>query len=102
MSATLTLKTSDVPVGTTRAFTIGTRTVLIANLDGQFYATQGLCSHEDLPLEGGRFTENVIECPHHGSRFNICTGKVLTPPAAENLRTYPVSVDGNTVTVTVP
>lgn len=102
MPATLVLKTSDVPVGTTRAYPVGTRTVLVANLDGQFYATQGLCSHEDLPLEGGRFTENVIECPHHGSRFNVRTGKALSGPAFEGLLTYPVRVEGERVTVTIP
>mgnify|MGYP001579084799 CR=1 FL=1 len=101
MPQTFTLKAADLAPGTCRAFAVGGRTVMVYHLDGQFYATQGLCSHEDQPLAGGRFTQNVIECPHHGSRFNVRTGKVLTPPAAENLRTYPVTVQGETVTVMV-
>lgn len=101
MPVSFTLNATDLAPGACRAFIVGQRTIMVYNLDGQFYATQGLCSHEDQPLEGGQFTENVIRCPHHGSRFNIRTGKVLTPPAIENLRTYPVTVEGGTVTVTV-
>lgn len=100
-STVIRFPSSELPPGHCRAFTVAGRTVMVYNLAGTFSATQGLCTHEDLPLEGGRFTENVIECPWHGSRFNIATGKVLNPPAEENLRTYPVRVEGDTVIITV-
>ena len=98
---TLTFNAADVPPGSTREYFVGDRLVLVANLAGEFYALQGSCTHEDLPLAGGKFFENVIACPHHGSRFNVCTGKVLTPPAEENLRTYPVRLEGERVVVTI-
>lgn len=75
--------------------------MMVYNLAGTFSATQGLCTHEDLPLDGGTFAENVITCPWHGSRFNVRTGKTLTPPAESNLRTYPVQVEGEMVIVTL-
>lgn len=101
MGELLAVPVSDVPPGTYRAYQVGGRAVLVFNRAGEFSATQGLCPHEDLPLEGGRLTENVIECPWHGSRFNIATGKVLNPPAEAGLQTFPVRVEGETVIITV-
>lgn len=101
MSNTLRFAAADVAPGTCRAFTVGGRSVMVYNLAGTFYATQGLCTHEDLPLDGGTFAENVVICPWHGSRFNVRTGKVLTPPAESNLRTYHVQVEGETIVITL-
>jgi len=101
MASELRITVTDVPAGTCRGYQVHGKEVMVYNLAGTFLATQGLCTHEDLPISGGRFTENVIECPWHGSRFNVRSGKVLTPPAEENLQTYPVRVAGDTVVVTI-
>lgn len=99
MATVIQFSSNDLPPGHCRAYTTDAHIVMVYNLGGEFFATQGVCTHEDLPLAGGRFAENVMECPHHGSRFNIRTGKVLTPPAEMNLPTFPVRVEGGTVTV---
>lgn len=101
MATVIQFPAHDLAPGQCRAYQADGRTVLVYNLGGEFFATQGLCTHEDFPLEGGRFSENVIECPHHGARFNVTSGKVLSGPAEENLQTYPVQVVGEMVVVTV-
>ena len=62
-----------------------------------FFATDGLCTHEDAPLDDGLVIGTVIECPLHQGTFDITTGKALAAPACDDLRTYPVKVENGTV-----
>ena len=73
--------------------------VLIANVDGCFYALQDSCGHRQAPLSKGRLEGHVIECPLHFARFDVRTGKLLTGPTAADVPTYQVLVDGDTVYV---
>lgn len=66
--------------------------VAVFNLDGAFYAIEDVCTHDGGVLTGGEVEGDCIECPRHGARFNIRTGEVLSPPAYEDLLTYPVRV----------
>lgn len=66
--------------------------------DGVF-ATDGICTHEDADLSEGLVIDNVIECPLHQGRFDIRTGKALSPPVCVNLRSYPTSVHDGEVYV---
>lgn len=73
--------------------------VLIANVDGCFYALQDSCGHRQAPLSKGTLEGHVIECPLHFARFDVRTGKLLTGPAAADVPTYQVLVDGDAVCV---
>ncbi len=73
--------------------------VLIANVDGCFYALQDSCGHRQAPLSKGTLEGHVIECPLHFARFDVRTGKLLTGPTAADVPTYQVLVDGDTVYV---
>ncbi|MBE1281964.1 MAG: Rieske 2Fe-2S domain-containing protein [Rhodobacteraceae bacterium] len=75
------------------------QTFAIYNTEDGFFATDGLCTHEDQHLEDGLVTADVIECPLHQARFNIKTGKALSAPACEDLRTYPVKVENGQIFV---
>ena len=66
--------------------------IAIFNLNGIFYAIEDNCPHQNLPLADGLVENGNITCPYHGARFCIATGKVLSPPACENLHTYPTRV----------
>ena len=66
-----------------------------------FFATDLMCTHERQSLEDGLVIDCVIECPLHGGRFDICTGKALSAPASVDLRTYPVKVEEGRVFVAV-
>lgn len=64
-------------------------------LSDGYYATAGLCSHEQVPLADGLVCKDVIECPKHNARFHIPTGKVLRRPACTDLKTFPVKTEGD-------
>ena len=65
----------------------------IYNTGKGFFATDGHCTHEKQHLEDGLVIDCVIECPLHGGRFDICTGKALSAPCTVDLQTYPVRVE---------
>jgi 3-phenylpropionate/trans-cinnamate dioxygenase ferredoxin subunit len=56
---------------------------------GEVFATDGLCTHEQVHLSGGLVMGDVIECPKHNGRFNYRTGAALRAPVCVNLATYP-------------
>ncbi len=60
--------------------------------DGTPFATDGLCTHEQVHLADGLVMDDEIECPKHNGRFNIRTGKALRAPVCVNLATYPARV----------
>jgi len=65
--------------------------------DGEFYALNDICTHEEFFLSDGELWGMDVECPQHGSRFNLQTGKVTGLPAVIPAQTYPVTVDGQDV-----
>ena len=69
-------------------------TIGIYNCDGELFALEDRCSHDDGPLCEGDFdcTERVAVCPRHGARFDIETGRALSLPAYIAVETYPVRV----------
>lgn len=77
------------------------RRILVANVDGAFYATDDTCTHEDASLSGGSLQGDLVKCPLHGSRFSVRTGEPLEDPAEEPLRCYPVKVERGTVYVEI-
>ena len=77
-------------------FDHGDKTYCIYNTAEGFYATDGICTHEEQHLEDGLVTGTVIECPLHQGRFDVRSGEALSAPVCVNLNTYPVKVeDGN-------
>lgn len=66
--------------------------VAVFRADGQFYAISNACSHDGNEIASGCVNGTEITCPRHSARFCLKTGKVLSPPAYEDLTTYPVRV----------
>lgn len=73
------------------------KTYALYNTEKGFFATDGNCTHEEQHLEDGLVTGMVIECPLHGGRFDIASGKALSPPVCVNLATYPVKEEGGEI-----
>ena len=67
--------------------------------EDEYFATSGLCTHENVHLEDGLVMDDVIECPKHNGRFNYKTGEALAAPVCENLKTYPVTVKDGKVLI---
>ncbi|MEK6588055.1 MAG: non-heme iron oxygenase ferredoxin subunit [Chloroflexota bacterium] len=81
---------------------IGGETIAVFNIAGQFYAITDVCSHDDGPVAEGELRGFEIECPRHGARFDLRTGKALSLPAVVDIPAYPVRVVGNEVQVGMP
>lgn len=73
------------------------KTYAVYRTEAGFYATDGMCTHEDQHLEDGLVIDDVIECPLHQGRFHIPTGKALSAPVCIDLKTYPVELRGDDV-----
>jgi 3-phenylpropionate/trans-cinnamate dioxygenase ferredoxin subunit len=75
----------------------------VFNCDGAYFAIEDRCSHDDGPLAEGEFDAETctVECPRHGSLFDLRTGRPKTLPAYEPVDTFPVHVDNDTVKLEV-
>jgi nitrite reductase/ring-hydroxylating ferredoxin subunit len=91
----------QIPDDSMRAFVYGERQILICNVLGTYYATDNICSHEYAELSEGWLEPEdcAVECPLHGSRFDLRTGKPLSLPAYEPIAVYPVRIEGDDVLV---
>ncbi len=90
---------SELPPGRMTCVDVGGQRVLVANVDGVFYATDDTCTHEDASLSSGSLKGELVKCPLHGSRFSLRTGEPIEDPAEEALRCYPVKVEDGVVLV---
>ena len=66
--------------------------IVIFNVDGEFFAIDDVCTHDNGPLGDGELNGHHITCPRHGARFDIRTGKALSLPAVKDINTYPIRV----------
>ncbi len=89
--------TSDILPSDKKEFEVEGQKICIINIDGRYYAIGSICTHEGGPLADGTLSGYEIECPWHGSKFDIRTGEVTSPPANEPEPTYEVKVDGNNI-----
>jgi 3-phenylpropionate/trans-cinnamate dioxygenase ferredoxin component len=94
----------DVPAGEARRFAVDGRLVAIVNLgDEGFRAIDAVCSHEHYYLDEGEVDvdEETLECPKHGSTFDLETGKPIVLPAIMPVEVYPVTVSDDDVLIEV-
>jgi 3-phenylpropionate/trans-cinnamate dioxygenase ferredoxin component len=93
----------EIPVDSMKRVEAGATPICLAHAeDGSFYALNDICTHEEFFLHEGELWGMDVECPQHGSRFNLQTGKVTGLPAVIPATTYPVKVEGGDVYVEVP
>jgi len=86
---------ADLPAGTVRIVEVSaSRSVGVYNCDGELFAIEDQCTHDEGPLCEGEFDcgERVAICPRHGARFDITTGRALTLPAYIDVETFPARV----------
>ena len=93
--------TSNVGSGELFSFDHDDKKILLANLEGQIYATDRTCTHAEADLSTGMLSEEGIRCPLHLSVFNLKNGQPQNPPAEQSLKTYNVKIENNEVYVEV-
>ena len=93
----------ELPPGSMKLVPAGQITVGVYNCDGDLYALEDRCSHDDGPLVEGEWEPDrcVVICPRHGASFDIRSGRALTLPAYEPVETFPVRIEDGLVKVEV-
>jgi nitrite reductase/ring-hydroxylating ferredoxin subunit len=76
--------------------------VCLARVEGCVYAFTDNCTHISGPLNEGELEGYTLTCPWHGAQFDVRTGKVLRGPARQEILTYPVKVEDDTVFIQLP
>ncbi len=94
-------KTSDVPDGESFRVEHPAGAIAIHHCEGEFFATQDRCTHDDWSLADGYLENGIIECTLHWAKFCVKTGKVKAAPACEALKIYPLRVNGDDIEVDV-
>jgi 3-phenylpropionate/trans-cinnamate dioxygenase ferredoxin component len=90
-------KAEELKPGTMRKVAVeGKDDIVVANVNGSFYAMRGVCNHAGGPLADGEIDGNVITCPWHGSRWDVTTGKLVEfAIELDDEPTYKVAVEGD-------
>lgn len=92
-------RTSEVEPGNMRMVKIGRKRIALINVEGEFFAIDDTCTHEEASLSEGDLYGDIVECPLHGACFNVRTGEVEAFPAVVPVETYQVRVVDDEVQV---
>ena len=92
-------KVADIPNQTVKCVEAEGKRIAVFSLDGEFFAIADDCTHEGGPLSDGMIHGDEVECPWHGARFNIKSGKVTLDPATDDVARYNVRVTGDDVEI---
>ncbi|MCX6056876.1 MAG: Rieske 2Fe-2S domain-containing protein [Chloroflexi bacterium] len=93
--------TTEIPQGTMKKVNVSGKVILLANVDGKFYALDNACPHSGGSLADGKSNGDVVTCPKHGAQFNLKTGEAVgdakilffkTKPS--NAGCYEIKIDG--------
>jgi nitrite reductase/ring-hydroxylating ferredoxin subunit len=93
--------TGELSPGQAKRVDVDGKVIALFNLEGHYYSIDDACPHRGGPLSQGPVEGEVVTCPWHGSKFNVTSGDVLTPPARNAVSSYRVRVSGSDVEVEV-
>ncbi|EAU55265.1 non-heme iron oxygenase ferredoxin subunit [Mariprofundus ferrooxydans] len=91
----------ELPPGSRKIFNTPYCEIAVFNLAGEFFAIEDVCSHDGGELASGVCEGDQIICPRHGARFCIRNGRALTPPAYEDISTFPVRIENGMVQIDI-
>ncbi len=95
-------KTSDIPPGKMIKVSVDGRDIMLANIDGEFCATDDTCTHSGSSLSEGKLGNGVVTCGWHAAEFDCKTGKLVKFPAKiRDLTSYKVSIESDDVFIEV-
>ena len=94
-------RTAEVPAGQAKVVQAQGQRLALSNVEGSYYAIEDLCTHDGGPLGEGMLIGPLLECPRHGARFDVKTGRPVTLPAVIPVKTFPVKITGDEVWVEI-
>jgi len=89
----------DIPDGGMKCVAIDRVRILLAHVDGHYYAIGDLCGHRNAPLSRGKLTGHLVECPLHFAQFDVRDGSFVDGPTSAPVARYEVCVNGDTILV---
>lgn len=89
----------EVEEGGVSSFSVGTRQVAVANVDGDLHAFDDYCTHQQCSLAEGELDGTIVECPCHGSQFDVTTGEAVQGPADDPVDVFEVREEGDELQV---
>ena len=92
-------KAAELPPGEMRWAAVDGERLVLANVEGTFFALRDVCGHRKAPLSRGKLLGHLIECPLHFAQFDVRTGELVSGPVSTPVPTYQVRVAGDTVYV---
>ncbi len=92
----------EIAAGSALGVTVGDLNLALYHLDdGRVFCTDNICTHAFALLTDGWLEGTTIECPLHAGQFDVCTGKGLGAPIEEDLKSFPVRVEGGDILVEI-
>ena len=93
---------TDVAEGAAKCATANQRRYALFRVGGKVYCLENQCTHMGGPLCEGSLQGSVVQCPWHGSRFDVTSGNVVGPPARKPVRSYSVLIEDGKIVVDIP
>jgi glycine betaine catabolism B len=87
----------EIPPSQMKEVEVNGEKVCLANVEGKYYAIGNVCTHLGGPLAQGKLEGYEVQCPWHGSRFDIRTGRVARPPAMRSEPTYEIKIEKDNI-----
>lgn len=95
-------RVDDLAPGEMKFVAIERERIVLANVEGAFYALRDVCGHRNAPLSRGKLDGCLIECPLHFAVFDIRTGRLVDGPVSADVPVYEVRVEDGTVYLKPP
>lgn len=95
-------RAGDVAPSTAHVVEADGRRLALCNTGEGIYAIDDVCTHDGGPLDQGKLEGKEIECPRHGARFDVTTGRALCLPAIRPVKTYATRLTGEAIEVEIP
>jgi glycine betaine catabolism B len=92
-------ETKDIQPSQMKAVDVNGERICVAIVEGKYYAIGNVCTHMGGPLAEGKLEGFEVECPWHGSKFDVRTGKVVRPPAMREEPSYEIKVEDNNILI---
>jgi nitrite reductase/ring-hydroxylating ferredoxin subunit len=92
-------ESSEIPPGQIKEVELEGQSILVVNVNGQFFAIDSICTHRGGPLAEGELRGEIVTCPWHRGGFDVRTGEAVALPTTEPVTTYRVRMVGTSVQV---